>query len=225
MAEHAAAWRRGGAEVREVADLSGLANAPVAVLCQPNNPDGRRWPPEALLRLTGPGRLLVVDEAFADLEGEGVSLVPSLPRPGLVVLRSFGKTYGLAGVRLGFAVAEPRLAGRVRDALGPWAVSGPAIAIGAAALADTAWRKQAAARLAADAVALDDLLVRAGFRVRGGTCLFRLAEGAHAAAIFAALGQAGLLVRRFEAHPQWLRVGLPGSPAVWQRLKKALLSR
>jgi cobalamin biosynthetic protein CobC len=222
--EHAAAWRRGGAVVREVATLDALAGAEVAVLCQPNNPDGRCWPPESLLRLTGPDRLLVVDEAFADLEGDGVSMVPALPRPGLVVLRSFGKSYGLAGLRLGFAVADVGFAAAVREALGPWAVSGPAIVIGAAALADTGWRIQTAARLAGEAAALDALLVQGGLVPRGGTRLFRLVQGHDADGTFAALGRAGLLVRRFEAHPTWLRFGLPGSVSAWQRLRDGLLS-
>jgi cobalamin biosynthetic protein CobC len=123
------------------------------------------------------GGVLVVDEAFADLEGTGVSVAPLLPHPGLVVLRSFGKTYGLAGVRLGFLLASPALAGRVRMALGPWAVSGPAVAVGTRALGDLAWREQAAARLAADAARLDGVLRAAGLRPVGGTRLFRLFEG------------------------------------------------
>ena len=156
----------------------------MAVLCNPNNPDGRVLPRATLLaladRLAARGGWLVVDEAFADLEPPDVSLVPSLPHPAIVVLRSFGKPYGLAGLRLGFALAPRALLARLRAVLGPWPVSGPAIAIGIAALRDAAWRAAAAERLRADAARLDAALAAAGLRLLGGTRLFRLAAHAQA---------------------------------------------
>ncbi len=207
-AEHEAAWALGGAAVRMVTEPE---PADVVVLCNPNNPDGRVHDPASLLVLAGRqaahGGLLVVDEAFADLESR--SIAPQLPLPGLVVLRSFGKTYGLAGVRLGFALAAPVLAGAIRTALGPWAVSGPALLAGRLALADVAWRAAAAARLDADGAWLDSRLAAAGGTARGGTRLFRLVEHPQAAGLADRLGQAGILVRRFEARPHWLRFGIP----------------
>ncbi len=191
------------------------------VLCNPNNPDGRRVAGRDLLDLVGRHPLLVVDEAFADFEPQD-SLAPHLPLPGVVVLRSFGKAYGLAGLRLGFALAEPALAGRIRAALGPWAVSGPALHIGAAALADSAWRGQAGRRLFTDAATLDGLLRRAGMTVVGGTVLFRLADMPDAAVWASRLGRAGILVRSFADAPTRLRFGLPGAAAGWDRLASAL---
>ncbi len=191
------------------------------VLCNPNNPDGRRVAGRDLLDLVGRGPLLVVDEAFADFEPQD-SLAPHLPLPGVVVLRSFGKTYGLAGLRLGFALTEPALAGRIRVAVGPWAVNGPALHIGAAALADTAWRDHAARRLFADAAALDGLLRHVGMTVVGGTVLFRLADTPDAAGWVIRLGRAGILVRSFADAPTRLRFGLPGAAADWDRLASAL---
>jgi cobalamin biosynthetic protein CobC len=139
-----------------------------------------------------------------------------------VVLRSFGKFFGLAGVRLGFAVAAPDIARRLRAALGPWAVSGPALAIGAAALADAAWIAQTRARLAADAQRLDRLLAGAGLEVAGGTPLFRLVRTPAAAALFDRLGRAGIFVRRFAEQATWLRFGLPGTETEWERLAATL---
>nr|WP_282571782.1 threonine-phosphate decarboxylase CobD [Roseomonas acroporae] len=234
-AEHALAWEAAGAAVTTVTEAGALdagEAGTAAVLCNPNNPDGRRVPAAPLLalaaRLAARGGLLVVDEAFADLEptggpaGDGWrSLAPALPAPGLVVLRSFGKTYGLAGLRLGFALAAPGLAARLRAALGPWAVSGPALALGTAALADRGWLRAAAARLAGDTARLDRLLAAAGLRPLGGTHLFRLAEG-DAAGWYERLGRAGILVRPFAARPRWLRLGLPGDAAAWDRLEAAL---
>jgi cobalamin biosynthetic protein CobC len=224
-AEHAHAWRAGGAEVAIVPDVAALSGAETAVLCQPNNPDGRRQDRASLIALAASlaarGGFLVVDEAFADLE-EGASTADALPRPGLIVLRSFGKTYGLAGARLGFALADAPTASVIREALGPWAVSGPAIAIGRAALADRAWLAATRARLAAETPQLDALIVAAGLRVVGGTNLFRLAEGAAAPEMFARLGRAGIFTRRFAERPDRLRFGFPGSPEDWERLRHAL---
>lgn len=222
-AEHAAAWRAGGHEVIETASLDEPVDVVVAV--NPNNPDGRVLLRADLLRaaerLGRNGGWLVVDEAFGDLEPVE-SLAPVLPAAA-IVLRSFGKTYGLAGLRLGFALADRRIAHPLRSALGPWAVSGPAIAIGARALADEAWRRSAAADRAVDAQRLDGLLAPIG-RVIGGTCLFRLVETPDAPQLFDHLGRSGIWVRRFPAMPHRLRFGLPGTEIAVERLRTALLA-
>jgi cobalamin biosynthetic protein CobC len=223
-AEHARVAALAGHDVREVTAIGDLAGADLAVIVNPNNPDGRLIARDVLLTLAeqvAPG-LLVVDEAFVDAGPLGKSLAAGLTRSNLVVLRSFGKFFGLAGVRLGFAVAAPDIAWRLRAALGPWAVSGPALAIGAAALADAAWITQARARLAADARRLDGLLAGAGLDVAGGTSLFRLVRTPAAAEFFDRLGRAGIFVRRFAEQAAWLRFGLPGTGTEWDRLAAAL---
>lgn len=225
-AEHAHAWERAGHAVAEVPGLDPPPDADVAVVVNPNNPDGRRWPGSVLRPLAATmaarGGWLVVDEAFADLEPAVDSLARDLP-DATVVLRSFGKAYGLAGVRLGFAIARPPVADCLRQALGPWAVSGPAITIGRAALADPGWLSEAILARAADAARLDRLLESAAAgKVVGGTCLFRLLEREDAPALFAHLGQRGIWVRRFQQNPSRLRFGLPGSDAEWHRLAAAL---
>ena len=221
--EHLASWRNAGAHATEITDLA--SPSPCVVLCNPNNPDGRRFDPAALLaladRLAARDGLLIVDEAFADLE-PGVSLAPALPHTSILILRSFGKTYGLAGLRLGFALTAPDRATRLRHALGPWAISGPAAAIATEALADHAWLADQTTRLARSAHRLDALLTAAGLRPIGGTTLFRLAETDQAALLHHHLASAGLLVRRFPARPHWLRFGLPGPEPAWFRLEAAL---
>jgi cobalamin biosynthetic protein CobC len=221
--EHAPAWRGAGHAVTEVGTPGELPDADVTVLVNPNNPDGRRWPSDDLRRLARrsavQGGWLVVDEAFADLE-EVDSLAADLPDHA-VVLRSFGKTYGLAGLRLGFAVTSLNVAAAVRRSLGPWPVSGPAVAAGRVALADTGWRQAAAAARAADASRLDHVMKRVVDRVIGGTSLFRLYEVARAPALFDHLGRHGIWVRRFQHNPAWLRLGPPAS-AAWARLEAAL---
>ena len=220
-AEHAEAWRDSGSVVHRVESLDEGAEQGAAVLCQPNNPDGQRHPPDALLHLAARLRLLVVDEAFADFE-PGFSVASAVAQaPGLVVLRSFGKTYGLAGLRLGFALMAPGPAATLRRALGPWAVSGPAIAIGRQALADQAWLHRSAERLRGDVAWLDAQLHQAGCRVIGGTLLFRLVRTADSARLAERLGQAGVIVRTFSDHPELIRFGIP-APGAQGRLEDAL---
>ncbi len=222
-AEHAQSWRRAGASVRVVAGLDETAAADLLVLVNPNNPDGRVVPHAELSAaaemLATHGGLLVVDEAFADFTPE-VSILPELP-PATLVLRSFGKSYGLAGLRLGFAIGDPQLTSALRAAMGPWAVAGPALHIGAAALADAAWLTQAAAERSRDTARLDALLAPLG-RFVGGTVLFRLLETPAASALFDHLGRHGIYVRRFQHDRTQLRFGLPGDGAAWARLGAAL---
>lgn len=224
-AEHALAWRKAGATVSEPRTLAEASDAASIVVVNPNNPDGRSLsgPDLAVLaaRCAARGGMLILDEAFADFTPEA-SLLQALP-PAAIVLRSFGKTYGLAGVRLGFAVGEAYPIAALRAAMGPWAVAGPALAIGTQALGDAEWLAEAGAARAADAARLDVLLSSLG-RVVGGTTLFRLLATPDAQALFAHLGRHGIYVRRFQNEAAWLRVGLPGDAAAWERLEAALSS-
>ena len=211
--EHARSWANAGFAVDPIADLSTVGDRhSVVVLANPNNPDGRQIEPGPLLaladRLGARRGLLVVDEAFADLTPH-LSLAPAAGRPGLLILRSFGKFFGLGGLRLGFALGPRALIGRLGDALGPWPVSGPATRIGAAALTDAAWIATTRQGLTQAARRLDALLTGAGLSLVGGTDLFRLVEHPTAPALFERLGRAGILVREFPERPRWLRFGIP----------------
>ncbi|MFY9831586.1 MAG: threonine-phosphate decarboxylase CobD [Methylocystis sp.] len=226
-AEHAASWLASGARVSVAATLDELEDLDAAIVVNPNNPDGRLVPPECLVelarRMAPRGGVLIVDEAFVDFTPEA-SVAPATGG-NLIVLRSFGKAYGLPGVRLGFALCEPTVGARLRAALGPWSVSGPALVVGAAALADRAWLAENAASLECSARRLDALLAAAGFAIIGGAALFRLAEHNDAADWFERLCQAGILTRRFVERPKWLRFGLPAAPQDWKRLALALRLR
>jgi len=224
--EHAPAWLHAGHRVVELSLIEEPVDADVFVAVNPNNPDGRILSLDDLekleRRLAARQGWLVVDEAFADLE-EIASLAPDLPG-NAVLLRSFGKTYGLAGVRLGFAIAPLKIAAEIRRALGPWPLSGPAIAIGRTALTDPGWRRAAAAARVADARRLDRMMAGVVDRVVGGTRLFRLYQLDRASALFEHIGGNGIWVRRFDGNPTWLRFGLPGSAPAWARLEAALSS-
>ena len=213
--EHQVCWRRAGHDVRIVPKLE---DSDVVVVVNPNNPTGRLFSPSELARIAG---FLVVDEAFIDFLPREMSFASQL-RSRAVVLRSFGKTYGMGGLRLGFAIASPELAPRIREELGPWAVPGPALEIGRRALNDGAWLRTARERLVADTARLDGMLRQAGFEVLGGTLLFRLARHPSAAIFVQRLGQQGIHVRAFPDAPDQLRFGLPGNDEAFRRLAAAL---
>lgn len=221
--EHAAALGAQGWTVEAVADVAALAGADLAIVVNPNNPDGRCWAPETLLALAPQVGLLVVDESFGDAD-PARSLAPHLAGAAGAVLvqRSFGKFYGLAGLRLGFALAVPGLADRLRDLAGPWAVGGPAIEAGRAALADAAWQAATVARLADDAARLDTLADHVGWALVGGTALFRTYDTGDAAAAQERLARGHVWSRIFPYSHGWIRLGLPGDAAEWAQLEQAL---
>ncbi|MGA8616752.1 MAG: threonine-phosphate decarboxylase CobD [Xanthobacteraceae bacterium] len=215
-----------GHSVAEVDGPAAIGDAQLIFVANPNNPDGRLFTRNDLMALArnlrAHGGLLVVDEAFMDAASSGASLAADVSGGNVVVLRSFGKFFGLAGVRLGFALAAPKIAARLSAMLGPWAVSGPALAVGAKALADAAWIKKTRIRLERSAKKLDGILTNSGLDIVGGTNLFRLVRTDAAGELFDHLGRAGILVRRFPEQANWLRFGLPANARAWRLLQIAL---
>jgi cobalamin biosynthesis protein CobC len=225
-AEHARAAAIAGHEVSEVSDFAALAQADLAVIVNPNNPDGRVIERDRLLALAAglraKGGLLVVDEAFMDVGPRQHSLAGDVGQGGIVVLRSFGKFFGLAGLRLGFALSDAATVEALETQFGPWAVAGPALEYGIRALADIGWQDAMRASLTDAAARLDSLFDRFGVPVAGGTTLFRYLSLPDAAGLFSALGERGVLLRHFSGRPHVLRAGLPGSQEEWLRLESAL---
>ncbi|MCO8146683.1 threonine-phosphate decarboxylase CobD [Rhodovulum tesquicola] len=219
--EYAAVLSLSGHPVAPVDRPEALIGAGLAVLVNPNNPDGRRLAPEALLAIAGRVGLLVVDESFADPHPD-LSLLPGPCTDNVIVLRSFGKFYGLAGLRLGFALGARAHLDRMATTAGPWAVSGPALEIGAHALGDADWRRASIARLSEDAARADALARAAGWTCIGGSALFRLYDTPDATAAQARLARARIWSRIFPWSARWLRLGLPGTPAEWARLGDGL---
>jgi cobalamin biosynthetic protein CobC len=219
--EYAPVLSAAGWEVEEVRALDALAGADLAIVVNPNNPDGRRYAPKDLLALLPRVGHLVIDESFADAVPE-LSLAAEAGRRGLLILRSFGKFYGLAGLRLGFSIGHADDIGKLTAASGPWPVSGAAIAIGCRALCDDDWAKATSARLARDCVRLDDMGKSQGWRLVGGAPLFRLYETPDALAAQEKLARGQIWSRVFAQNPTWLRLGLPGTEAEWSRLAEVL---
>ena len=219
--EYAPVLSVAGWQVEQVRELDALAGADLAIVVNPNNPDGRRHAPKDLLALSPRVGHLVIDESFADAVPE-LSLASEAGQPGLLVLRSFGKFYGLAGLRLGFAIGHAADIDKLAAASGPWPVSGVAIAIGCRALRDQAWAKATSARLLRDCARLDAMAHAQGWRLVGGASLFRLYETPDALAAQARLARGQIWSRVFAKEPTWLRLGLPGAEAEWTRLAETL---
>lgn len=229
-AEHAWQWRQAGHQVIELAAETvddQLPTLDVLVLVNPNNPTALQLPAQQLLAwqatLAGRGGWLVVDEAFADLD-DGHSLLPHVGLPGLVVLRSVGKFFGLAGIRLGFAASEPRLLSALRARLGPWAVSAPAQWAGSLALQDQAWQAGQRQRLQDDSRWLADALTDAGLPPARQLPLLHWCPTPQAAAWQAALAREWLWCRRF-TEPAGLRFGLVAQHQRTQFLRRLSAAR
>ncbi|MBV8191881.1 MAG: threonine-phosphate decarboxylase [Alphaproteobacteria bacterium] len=218
-AEHSICWQRAGHEVAIVSDIAEAEAADVVVAVNPDNPTGRLLPTSRLRALRA--SLLVVDEAFIDFFPAEASLAVDLPT-NTVLLRSLGKTYGLGGLRLGFAIAPLPLAGRLKEELGPWAVSGPALEVGRRALDDQLWLEGARERLRVEGERLDRLLQAADFSLLGAVPLFRLASHPEARRLVQQLGRAGVHARSFAHQPTWVRFGLPAGDQAFARLAAAL---
>ena len=222
---HAPAWEAAGKIITQKRDINDCDPAGITVLVNPNNPDGRVIPKDQLEvfanEATRNGGWLIVDEAFGDLD-PSFSAAEFCSNRTVVVLKSFGKFYGLAGVRLGFAISPAAIAARLTQRLGAWAISGPALQIGEKALSDVNWQESQRSALKVAATRLDDTLTAHGVSVIGGTSLFRLIEHDNAKSLYSHLLKHRIYVRHFPDHPSWLRLGLPGDETGWRRLGAAL---
>ncbi|TDT44417.1 L-threonine O-3-phosphate decarboxylase [Halospina denitrificans] len=226
-AEHAEWWRAAGHEVIPFADLPSdedLTGLDSLVWINPNNPTGEQVTRARLMecheRLAEQGGWLVVDEAFMDAEPEQ-TLAPETGRPGLVVYRSLGKFFGLAGLRAGLVFGPATLCDQLGAMLGPWSVSHPARYVMQQAFTDSDWQIATATRLNADTERLFRTLSKAGLTPKGSTPLFVYCPHNNPQSVADALAKQAVLVRVFDGPPA-LRFGLPGTEAEWQHLERAL---
>jgi cobalamin biosynthetic protein CobC len=226
-AEHAYRWRQAGHQVTEI-DASELEQATdrfdVLVLCSPNNPTGAKYASKLLISIAGRlarrGGWLIVDEAFIDATPEE-SLLHAGTQRGLIVLRSVGKFFGLAGLRLGFVAAEADLLEVLADHIGPWSVTAATQLIGTQALGDTQWQTAMREQLILQGQRLYDLLSEFGIQA-SGTALFQWWQEECAEQFHEHMAQRGIWVRLFTQQTRGIRIGLPGSEDDWQRLRQAL---
>lgn len=220
--EHANAWEKKGVAVSLIDHPEAVKSKDVLVIVNPNNPTGQVHGDEALVALASKVKLLIVDEAFCDTCPEE-SIVPVMP-DNVIVLKSFGKFFGLAGLRLGFAICSDELAKDMQSRLGPWAVSGPALAIGARAFQDKHWIDQTCSLLIEQSRQLAAMLSGYGFHIEGSTPLFVYAKHENAGDVFDHMAKHHILVRPFPERPNYLRFGLCKNDETLKRLETALKS-
>lgn len=227
--EHPQAWQRAGHRLRLLRDAplsrALLAATPYVLLCNPNNPTAQPQSRPALLaaaeELAARGGWLIVDEAFIDPTPED-SLAPlagTAAAPNLIVLRSLGKFFGLAGIRVGFIFASAQIRQQLAERLGPWAVAGPSRAVARLALQDVVWQEAARTALQAQSARLNALLAPLG--PTRATALFVTLKTEKAAALYEFFAQRAILTRHYAPEPL-LRFGLPADEAGWQQLAAAI---
>ncbi|NVK17921.1 MAG: threonine-phosphate decarboxylase [Methylocystaceae bacterium] len=222
--EHAHCWALAGHNVKGVVDLEAAEKeADIIIVVNPNNPTGQTYQPNNLIALAKrqhkKGGLLIVDGAFVDCMADA-DISSHAGMDGLLILRSFGKFFGLAGIRLGFVLAGGALAERLKEGVGPWAVNGPALEIARQAFLDQQWIDETKIQLHNQAKRLDQLLTQNGYTVRGGTSLFRFVQCQNGQDLYHKLGQQGILIRPFADIADCVRMGLPKDESEWQKLKK-----
>lgn len=222
---HLLAWKHSPVAEVSADALEGAAESnDIIVLANPNNPDGRLVPPDRLRAvsktLASRHGALVVDEAYADVAPEHSLCAET--GDNLIIFRSFGKFFGLAGVRLGFVITSTTYAMSFRQLVGDWPVCGPAAVIGQAAYRDFEWQSEQRDRLKHAGACIDALLLDAGLKLVGGTPLYRLARCADADTLFDQLAVRGILIRPFNEDPRLVRIGLPADEEQWNRLREAL---
>jgi cobalamin biosynthetic protein CobC len=223
-AEHAHHWGQHGHQLRQVAyaELDAAVDvSDVVVVVNPNNPTGETIAPERLLdwatRLQARGGWLIVDEAFGDTT-TALSVAMHASQPGLIVLRSIGKFFGLAGLRLGFVAAHDSLLRDLADLLGPWTISGPAQEIALAALTDSAWQQATHASLCQSGERMTRLLLDHGI-ASSGTALFRWWPQMQPQDFHAHMAARGIWCRLFRDAGRGIRVGLPAGEPEWHRFE------
>jgi len=219
--EYENTWSRSGNEIIRAGNIQELKMGDVAVVVNPNNPDGRRHQIESLIEIAEHVETLIIDETFCDHSSE-VSIISKLQMQNIIVLRSIGKFFGLAGLRLGFVISKTNITNSIEEMLGPWAVSGPAIEIGTRALLDKPWIEKMDGILSIKSKELDSLLTRQKLKILGKTVLFKLVESNNAQFIYQTLAKSGILVRKFNGQKNWLRIGLPGIKSEWLQLEAIL---
>ena len=209
--EHAAAFQSSGWTVGQTGS--------VRVIVHPNNPDGNQ---HVISKQDAKNTdLMIIDESFCDVTPDE-TLINLTDQNNVIVLKGLGKFWGLAGLRLGFAVAAPEKKKKITDRVGPWAISGPAQFIGQAALTDNSWIIKTRSRLREDSLRLDNLMIEYGNKPLGGTDLFRLYEVKNATKIQNTLAKKFIWTRIFPYSRNWLRLGIPGTEAQWAQLINAL---
>ena len=219
--EYSATLRNFGWKVVCVKNLKDLSGADLAIVVNPNNPDGRICTQKEILRVLPNVGKIIIDESYCDPTPE-LSMMPHAGEKGLIIFKSVGKFFGLAGIRLGFIISQKSETEVFSNIIGPWSVSGPTLEVGTRALVDTTWIEQTRKRLSYDAKRLSNLIAESNLQSAGATKLFHLIKLDNAADAQKKFAEEMIWTRIFSYSKSWLRIGLPGSEDEWSRLRACL---
>lgn len=211
--EHALQWQKAGHQIIEIIEGevdNCLSDIDILIIINPNNPTGKFFSKKQLLSwhdsLQKKGGTLIIDEAFMDIT-PNKSLVSDNMLESLIILRSIGKFFGLAGIRIGFVIAEPKFLLRLKKCQGLWAISNTSAWIAEQALRDLVWQKKMRLQLPVMRKKTVKWLESIGLRVSCATDLFIYVQTEEAEKIYLSLAKLGVLVRYFEEDNS-LRFGL-----------------
>ncbi len=205
--EHSHNWKKCGHEVFCIENLDEASKAEHLLIVNPNNPTGKLYTPEQLYQCAKRQKgMLIIDEAFMDITPEMSMAAAKLDN--LIILRSFGKFFGLGGARIGFMLANPMLLNKMQSYIALWAVSGASIDVATQALSDLIWQTNMRKKLKSDMQNMQDVLIENKFKIIGSTHLFCLVFTPHAHKYFDKLANKHILVRKFSQNPTILRFGL-----------------
>ncbi|PVZ67761.1 threonine-phosphate decarboxylase CobD [Pelagibaculum spongiae] len=225
--EHFKAWFNAGFSIelyQQTPTQQQIDAADVLLVINPNNPAGWCYSTEQLMewhqQLAQKGGWLIVDEAFIDTAPDQ-SIAAQTGQQGLIVLRSLGKFFGLAGARVGFVLGCPGLLTALESYLGPWSISGPAREVATQALSDQNWQQQNRQKLIALGEQLQQLLQQYFSCEIHGPDLFKTVVINNASELHLALCQQGILTRLTDEQHA-LRFGLPANIEQFDRLANAL---
>ena len=208
--EHLPAWAHAGHDCLISVDMPPAISA--AIIVRPNNPDGFIMPIDRVLdcahHCQRQGGFVLVDEAFSDVIPEQ-SLIPYSQDLPLVITRSFGKFFGLAGLRLGFAIGQEKYITALRARIGPWPVAMPALQAALCALADRNWHSAHRQFLSNHATQMKEALSMSGLDFTGGCALFLTFSHDKAHDLHQYLARKGIWTRIYSSYPHLIRFGLP----------------
>ena len=221
--EYEQCLKRAGMAISYASNSDALGGADLAVICSPNNPTGAQLSPEEIHQIARHATFVILDESFADTADKPAFSAHHLQADNVIILKSFGKFFGLAGLRLGFVIGSQPLIMALREHSGPWPISGMAIDIACQALPDTSWHNQTRALLRQLSDKMDKMAISAGLAVIGGTSLFRLYHCPQARQLQDHLAQRHIWSRCFSYAPDWIRLGI-ALPQYLARLDTAFTS-
>jgi cobalamin biosynthesis protein CobC len=223
--EHAISWKKANYSIREINKIDQILNEDIVVITNPNNPDGLVYShsdiEEIYSKIVKNKGLLIIDESFIDATPE-LSFVKKLQNRNIIILKSFGKFFGLAGLRLGFAIGNEGIISDLENILGPWPVSTIALNIATKAMSDIDWIKGTRSLLLKLSEELNSNLSSSGYNIYGTTAFFTLISVENSTKMQRELANKGIWTRIFDYNNRWVRIGVPKDKETLEYLFNAI---